>query len=112
MTESETIFTSRIRKRTPLVYGFLLVVWVMVIVWQVWEHRRVTESERTALINRSHDIATTLGVVVRSLRRFQGIVSQERLESALKELAQSGELVSVALLNASGRSGRFRWQTH
>ena len=101
MTESEAIFTSRIRKRTPLVYGFLLVVWVMVIAWQVLEHRRVTESERTALRNRAHDIATTLGVVVRSLRRFQGIVSQERLEAALKELARSGELMSVVLLNAS-----------
>jgi signal transduction histidine kinase len=101
MTESETIFSSRIRKRTPIVYGFLLVVWVMVVFWQVWEHRRVQESARTALINRSHDIATTLGVVVRSLRRPQGIVRQERLEAALKELAQSGELVSVALLNAS-----------
>ena len=101
MTESEAIFTSRIRKRTPLVYGFLLAVWVMIIVWQVWEHSRVKESARTALINRSHDIATTLGVVVRSLRRPQGIVRQERLEAALKELAQSGELVSVALLNAS-----------
>ncbi|MGD0016567.1 MAG: ATP-binding protein [Verrucomicrobiia bacterium] len=102
MTESETIFTSRIRKRTPLIYGLLLAVWVMVIVWQVWEHNRVKESARTALINRSQDIATTLSLVIRSQRRFGGIVSQERLEPALKELAKSGELVSVALLNASG----------
>jgi signal transduction histidine kinase len=102
MTESEKIFTSRIRKRTPLVYGLLLVVWMMVVFWQVWEHRRVQESARTALINRSRDIATTLSLVIRSQRRFGGIVSQERLESALKELAKSGELVSVALLNASG----------
>jgi signal transduction histidine kinase len=101
MTESETLFTSRIRKRTPLVYGLLLAMWGMVIAWQVLEHRRVTESERIALRNRAHDIATTLGVVVRSLRRFQGIVSQERLEAALKELARSGELMSVVLLNAS-----------
>jgi signal transduction histidine kinase len=102
MTESEAIFTSRIRRRTPLVYGLLLAVWVMVIVWQVWEHGRVKESARTALINRSQDIATTLSLVIRSQRRFGGIVSQERLESALKELAKSGELVSITLLNASG----------
>jgi len=102
MTESEAILTSRIRKRTPLVCGLLLAMWAMVVVWQVWEHQRVHESARTALINRSRDIATTLSLVIRSQRRFGGIISQEHLESALKELAKTGELVSVALLNASG----------
>jgi len=102
MAESEATFTSRIRRRTPLVYGFLLAVWATIIIWQVLEHRSVRESARTALINRSRDIAATLSVVIRSQRRFGGIVSQERLESALNELAKSGELISVALLNASG----------
>jgi signal transduction histidine kinase len=102
MAESEATFTSRIRRRTPLVYGFLLATWAAIIIWQVLEYRGVKESARTALINRSRDIAATLSVVIRSQRRFGGIVSQERLESALNELAKSGELISVALLNASG----------
>jgi signal transduction histidine kinase len=102
MAESETLFTSRIRKRTPLVFGFLLAVWAIIIIWQALEHRWIVQSARTALINRSRDIASTLGLVIRSQRRFGGIVSQERLESALNELAKSGELLSVALLNASG----------
>jgi len=102
MAESEATFTSRIRRRTPLVYGFLLAVWATIIIWQVLEYRWFKESARTALINRSRDIATTLSIVIRSQRRFGGIVSQERLESALNELAKSGELISVALLNASG----------
>ena len=102
MTESESLFTSRIRKRTPLVFGFLLAVWAIIIIWQALEHRWIVQSARTALINRSRDIASTLGLVIRSQRRFGGIVSQERLESALNELAKSGELLSVALLNVSG----------
>jgi signal transduction histidine kinase len=102
MAESEATFTSRIRRRTPLVYGLLLAAWATIIIWQILEYRTAKESARTALINRSRDIAATLSVVIRSQRRFGGIVSQERLESALSELAKSGELISVALLNASG----------
>src|SRR6266436_1212319 len=88
-------------KRTPLVYGLLLAVWGLIACWQAVEHDRVTKSARTSLINRSRDITTTLGVVIRS-QRFRGLVFQERLEPALKELVKSGELSSVALLNGSG----------
>jgi signal transduction histidine kinase len=79
----------------------LAAAWVLVIGWQVVEHGRVRQSARAALINRSRDITTTLGLVIRSQRRF-GMVSQQRLESALTELVKSGELNSVALLNATG----------
>jgi signal transduction histidine kinase len=53
------------------------------------------------LLNRSQDITGTLGLVLRSQRRW-GMVSQERLEPALRELVRSGEVISLALLNASG----------
>jgi len=89
-------------RRTKLVYGFLLAVWAVIVVWQIVEHNRVKEAARAALINRSKDITTTLGLVIRSQRRFWGGVSQERVESALKELVKSDELSAVALLNASG----------
>ena len=88
-------------KRTKLVYGLLLAVWGTLVAWQVIEHDRVIESARRALINRSLDITTTLELVIRSQRRF-GMVSQDRLEPALKELVKSGEVGSIALLNASG----------
>jgi signal transduction histidine kinase len=88
-------------RRSRLVYGLLLAAWGIIVVWQAIEHERVRDAARTALINRSRDIASTLGLVVRSQRRF-GMVSQERLESALNELVKSGELSSVALLNAAG----------
>ena len=70
-------------KRTPLVYRSLLVVWAVVIVWQVLEHHRVKEQARSAVIRRARDISGTLGLVIRSQRRFGGIVSKPRLESAL-----------------------------
>ena len=88
-------------RRTPIVYGVLAAAWALIVVWQIAEHRRVKQSARAALINRSRDITTTLGVVVRS-QRFRGLVWQDRLEPALKDLVKSGELSSVALLNASG----------
>jgi signal transduction histidine kinase len=80
----------------------LAAVWMFVVAWQVVEHDRFKKSEQTALFNRSRDITTTLGLVIRSQRRFGGVVSQERLESALNELVKSGEFSAVALLNASG----------
>jgi len=60
-------------RRTRLVYGVLLGVWVLVVVWQIVEHDRVKKAARAALINRSRDITTTLGVVIRS-QRFRGVV--------------------------------------
>lgn len=91
-----------INRRNRLVYGLLVLAWALVIIWQAIEHRRVQQAARAALTDRSRDITTTLGLVIRSQRRFGGIVSQERLESALRELVKSGELSAVALLNAAG----------
>src|SRR4051812_20485555 len=112
--------------RTRLVYGLLIAVLALIITWQVVEHDRVKAAARAALINRSRDITTTLGLVIRSQRRFGGpFVNQERLESALKELVKPGERnsnsttatisgpketetfrprepIAIALLNASG----------
>ncbi len=88
-------------KRTPLVYRLLLAVWAVVIVWQVLEHHRVKEQARSAVIRRARDISGTLGLVIRSQRRFGGIVSKPRLESALNELVKTEGLKSIVLLNAA-----------
>ena len=90
------------RRRTLLTVGALFAVWLLIAGWQASEHATVRKSARAALVNRGRDITTTLGLVVRSQRRFGGIVSKERLESALAELVTPGELNSVALLNAAG----------
>src|SRR5439155_2350159 len=88
--------------RTQPVYVLLIALWCLVVVWQVVEHGRTKEAARTALINRSRDITRTLDAVIQSQRRFGGLLFQDRLESALKELVKSGELTSVALRNAAG----------
>ena len=87
-------------QRTRLVSAVLLVVWATILVWQVVEHRQVELAARRALINRAKDISTTLGIVLRSQRRF-GVISKDRLESALNELLRPEELTSVAMLNAA-----------
>jgi len=74
----------------------------MVLGWQVVEHRRVGETARELLRHRGRDITSTLGLVVRSQRRFGGIVSRERMESALSALIRPEEVSSVALLSAAG----------
>lgn len=69
--------------------------------WQTFDHHRVRQSAREALLSRARDISYSVSVVIRSLGHF-GIISQTRLEAALKELAKSSELQTVALLNSNG----------
>jgi signal transduction histidine kinase len=93
-----------LNRRHTLIYGLLLGVWVLVVAWQLAEHLRVREEARAALVNRAKDISTTLGIVLRSQRRFGGVVSKERLEVSLTELVrqEKAELDGIALLNAAG----------
>lgn len=91
-----------IRRPSVLIYGLLLTAWILVLGWQVTEHFRVQRVARAELIHRAKDISTTLGIVLRSQRRFGGVVSKERLESALNDLIQPGQLAGIAVLNAAG----------
>ena len=88
-------------RRSFWVYGLLCAAWVVVLGWQVAEHFRVQRAAETELRHRAKDISTTVGIVLRSQRRF-GVISQERLESALTELVRPSQLSGVALLNAAG----------
>src|SRR5687767_5795797 len=89
------------RRSSFWVYGLLVVAWVLILGWQVVEHSRVEQSARAELRNRAKDISTTVGIVLRSQRRF-GVISKERIEPALAGLVRPGELSAVALLNALG----------
>ncbi|MDP3068892.1 MAG: ATP-binding protein [Opitutaceae bacterium] len=72
--------------------------------WQAQEHARFERAAAQALINRGRDITSTLGVVVRSQRRFGGIVSKDRLEATLQDLVRPGELEAIAILGATGET--------
>ena len=91
-----------ITKRSWLTYALLLATWALVLGWQTVEHFRVRKAARATLINRAKDISNTLGLVIRSQRRFGGVISRERMETVLKELIRPDELNSIALLNAAG----------
>ena len=88
-------------RHTRLAFVVLAVIWAVVVGWQMAEHSRVEKSGRDALINRTRDITGTLGTFIQSQRRF-GVVSQDRMETALQALVTSGELQSIALLNKEG----------
>src|SRR5215831_6085612 len=91
-----------LRRRNFLVYGLLLTVWLLVLGWQTADHRRVQNLARAELIHRAQDVSTTVGTTIRLLRRFGGVVSKERLESALTELLRPGEWDGIALFNEAG----------
>lgn len=89
------------RRNKIWVYGLLITAWVLILGWQVAGHSSVERAAQTELRNRAKDISTTVGIVLRSQRRF-GVISKERIESALAGLVRPGELSAVALLNAAG----------
>jgi signal transduction histidine kinase len=94
-----------LKNRSTLIYGLLLAVWAIAVAWLAAEHLHVRAEARAALVNRAKDISTTLGIVLRSQRRFGGVVSKERLEASLAELVRQdkSELTGIALLNAAGK---------
>ena len=103
------------RRNSPLIYGLLLVVWVLVVAWQVEEHGRVREDAKSQLRIRSKEIADTLSAVIRALR-FRDTIMEDSLQPVLNllvngrtnELVKSGDLVnspkllSLTLLNSKG----------
>src|SRR6266404_409928 len=98
-------------RRSILVYGLLLAVWALVVVWQLEEHVRFKEYARAALRNRSKDIANTLGASIHGLQVRGGAVFGDRLQPVLdemvssqtNELGTSSEVLGVVLLNAAGK---------
>jgi signal transduction histidine kinase len=73
--------------------------------WQAQEHVRFKRNAAEALINRGRDITSTLGVVVRSQRRFgPNVVLRDRVQSALHEIVRPNELESIAILSVSGET--------
>ncbi len=87
--------------RTRLVYGVLFGVWALIVLWQVEEHYRVVRYEKSKLIDLSHYVSRSLGVVLREQVRFGGAI-KERLEATWSDLVQRGDLKAVALLNKDG----------
>src|SRR5579871_5108778 len=89
-------------RRSWLVFGALLAIWVALIGWQLAEHRNVRLTAQTEVINRAKDVSSTVAQLVRS-RSFFGVLNTNRLESALKEMVTPGEFhpISVVLINAS-----------
>ena len=89
-------------RRTGPVYIVLGAIWLAVVVWQTLEHLRVREVAREALVSRGRDITSTLGIVLRSHRRFGGVIFKEQLEAAMRELIRPGDLDGVAVMSPNG----------
>src|SRR6185369_5983776 len=91
-------------RRSWLIFGVLLAIWAVLLGWQAIEHTRVEKAARAKLIDRAKYISDTLGLVMRSQSqgRLRGVISKERMETALNELIKPGELTAIALLNAAG----------
>jgi len=96
-------------RRGQWVTGLLLGIWLLVVGWQVEEHRRVVDAARSDLRGSSREIANTVSAVIRAAR-FRGTVVQDRLEPVLNLLVKArtnaivraSDLISVTLLNTNG----------
>lgn len=91
-------------KRRLVISVTLIACGLGVCAWQAEEHLRFKRTAAEALINRGRDITSTLGVVIRSQRRFGSFVSKERVQSALQDLVRPEELESIAILGATGET--------
>src|SRR5215217_4707236 len=92
-------------KRRLLVTITLIACGLAVCGWQAEEHFRFKRNAAEALINRGRDITSTLGVVIRSQRRFgPNVVLKDRLQSALQDLVRPQELESIAILSVNGET--------
>jgi len=98
-----------LRLRSTAIYGFLVVIWLLVVGWQIEEHVRVREAAKTELREHAAVYAKLLSATIRG-QQWRNAVIRERLQPVLKilvsgetnEPAQSGELISVMLLNTNG----------
>src|SRR3954463_737406 len=91
-------------KRSLGVYLALALVGMGACVWQWQEHRRFERDAAEALIDRGRDITSTLGVVMRSQRRWGIVIPKERLQSALQDLVRPSEAESITILGATGEA--------
>jgi len=97
-----------LNRRNSIVYGSLVAIWLLVIGWQIAEHRRVKEVAQAGLAKRARDIADTISALIRGMQ-FRGAVMSDRLEVLLNELVnertnrlvRSSEVLWIALLNAA-----------
>jgi signal transduction histidine kinase len=98
------------REQRGLWVGTLLAcAWLLVVAWQVTEHRRVVAAAQSDLRSRAHEIDGTLSAVTRALR-FRGTLFQDRLDPVLNELARvranalvaTSPLLAIGLLNNDG----------
>jgi signal transduction histidine kinase len=89
-------------RRSLLVPVVLIGCGLAVCLWQAEEHVRFEQAAREALIKRGRDITQTVGVMIRSQRRFGLIVNKERIEPSLLSLVQSEGLVSIEILPVKG----------
>lgn len=98
-----------LRLRSTGIYGFLVVIWLLMVGWQVEEHARVRDAAQKDLRGRAGVYANFLSATIRG-QRFRATVFQERLEPVLKalirtnELARPSELVAIMLLNQAGEA--------
>ena len=92
-------------KRRLVVSVTLIGCGLAVCGWQAQEHVRFKRNAAEALIIRGRDITSTLGVVVRSQRRFgPNVVLRDRVQSALHDLVRPEVLESIAILSVTGET--------
>jgi signal transduction histidine kinase len=85
--------------RSWAVYGMLAAIWGALLGWQVAEHIHVRKTLHDNLIDWGRSQSSTCGRLMRAPGFLAGVISKERIESALNALVHTNDLRSIELLN-------------
>jgi signal transduction histidine kinase len=88
--------------RSWAVYGMLAAIWGGLLIWQAAEHIRFSKEQHNGLIDRGRARSSTCGRLMSAPGVMGGVVSKERLESALNALVDTNDLRSIEVLNNAG----------
>lgn len=91
------------KSQARLVDFLLFLLLAGFILWQGALHRQAARDFRRIHVEHARDVSKTLSVVIRSQGRFH-VITRDRLEAALQEVASTGQFLSVAFQSPSGET--------
>ena len=89
-----------------------MLIWLVILGWQVIDHHRFKDNARTALLNRARDITNSLATVIRSMRRFGGGELQKPVGTGAPGPQPPRRLAFHRLAQRLGGSGDLRRGDH
>ncbi|MBG88190.1 MAG: hypothetical protein CMO80_14985 [Verrucomicrobiales bacterium] len=88
-------------KRPLILFTLLAISWLVILSWQLGEHKNFERRLRGRMVERAENVANTVDLIIRSQRRFGGLVNYERFEWSVGQMLKNPELNAVAFANGN-----------